>query len=112
MDALLGGARVTRAVVALPAFPPVLEDLAVVVDEGVPAVRVQEVIREAGGTMVADVRQFDLFRGDQIGPGKKSLAYAITYQASDRTLTDDEVLTVRQRIVRQLEADVGGQIRA
>jgi phenylalanyl-tRNA synthetase beta chain len=112
MDALLGGARATRAVVALPAFPPVLEDLAVVVDEGVPAVRVQEVIREAGGTMVADVRQFDLYRGDQIGPGKKSLAYAITYQASDRTLTDDEVLTVRQRIVRQLEADVGGQIRA
>lgn len=95
----------------VPEFPPVLEDLAVVVEESVPAARVAELIRQTGGKMVADVRLFDVYRGEKIGAGKKSLAYRITYQAADKTLSDQEVAGIRARIVRRLEQEFGASLR-
>jgi phenylalanyl-tRNA synthetase beta chain len=100
------------AIVPIPAYPAVLEDLAVVVDEEVPAESVQGVIREAGGPMLRQVSLFDLYRGEQLAPGKKSLAYSVVYQADDRTLTDEEVAGFRQEIVRQLEQQLGAELRA
>ena len=95
----------------VPVYPPVLEDLAVVVEEELPADVVSKTIEEAGGAMVIDLRLFDVYRGEQIGAGKKSLAYSLTYQASDRTLTDNEVSQLRQRIVRRLEQELGARLR-
>jgi phenylalanyl-tRNA synthetase beta chain len=112
LGALLAAAQVSYAVAAVPAHPPVLEDIAVVVDEGVPAARVAEVIRLGGGKLLVDLRLFDIFRGEQIGAGKKSLAYALTYQAPDHTLTDKDAAGIRQRIVRRLEQELGGKIRS
>ena len=83
-----------------------------VVEEALPAEQVEAVIRQAGGSLVSEIRLFDLYRGEQIGPGRKSLAYALTYQASDRTLTDEEVAQVRGRIVRQLEEALGARLRS
>lgn len=97
---------------AVPVFPPVLEDIAVVVDEDVPAERVYDVIRQAGGKLLTEIRLFDIFRGAQIGAGKKSMAYSLTYQAPDRTLTDQEAAQVRQRIIRRLEQELGAKIRS
>jgi phenylalanyl-tRNA synthetase beta chain len=94
------------------AFPPVLEDIAVIVDEQLPAAQVEAAIREAGGKMLANVRLFDIFRGQQLGEGKKSLAYSLTYQAPDRTLTDGEAAQIRQRVVRRLEQDLGAKLRS
>jgi phenylalanyl-tRNA synthetase beta chain len=86
----------------IPRFPAVTEDLALVVDELLPAEKVRATILAAGsGTPLAGVRVFDLFKGSQIGAGKKSLAFRLTYQA-DRTLTDTEVAKVREKIVRVL----------
>ncbi|MFP3855197.1 MAG: phenylalanine--tRNA ligase subunit beta [Anaerolineales bacterium] len=96
----------------VPAFPPALEDLAIVIDEEIGAAEVEKVIYKAGGELVTDVRLFDLYRGDQIGEGKKSLAYSLVYQASDRTLTDEEVAHVRQAIVEALMSDLGAKLRA
>jgi len=96
---------------AVPSFPPVLEDLAIVVEENLPAERVAQVIRTAGRPLVTEVRLFDVYRGDPIAKGKKSLAYSVVYQAPDRTLTDEEVADVRRAIVRQLKAEVGGELR-
>ncbi len=93
-------------------FPPVLEDIAVVVGEGVPAAQVEAIIRQAGGKLLAGVRLFDVFRGEQIGAGNKSLAYNLTYQAPDRTLTDAEAAQVRGKIVRRLEQEVGAHLRS
>jgi phenylalanyl-tRNA synthetase beta chain len=90
----------------------VLEDLAIIVDEKTTAEEVEAAIRSAGGSLVSEVRLFDLYRGDQIGSGRKSLAYSLTYQALDRTLTDEEVAQVRSRIVRRLEADLGARLRS
>ncbi len=96
----------------VPVFPPVLEDIAVVVDEATPAAQVETTIREAGGKMLSDVRLFDIFRGEQIGAGKKSLAYSLTYMSPDRTLMDAEAAQIRQRIVRRLEKDLGARLRS
>jgi len=96
----------------VPVFPPVLEDLAVVVDESLPAEQVAAVIRKTAGKLLSDLRLFDIFRSEQVGAGKKSLAYSLTYQASDRTLTDTEVTKVRQRIIRALDQELGAKLRA
>ncbi|GAB4542084.1 MAG: phenylalanine--tRNA ligase subunit beta [Anaerolineae bacterium] len=96
----------------VPRFPAVRQDIAVVVDEGVLANQVQTAILEAGGKLLVDARLFDVYRGDQIGAGKKSLAYALTFQAPDRTLTDKEVARVQSRIVKRLEQELGGRLRA
>jgi phenylalanyl-tRNA synthetase beta chain len=92
-------------------FPPVFEDLAVVVDEAIAAKDVEDVIRKAGGRLLSDIRLFDLYQGEQIAEGKKSLAYALTYQAEDRTLSDPEVAKVRQKIIKRLEKEIGARLR-
>jgi phenylalanyl-tRNA synthetase beta chain len=96
----------------LPTFPPVLEDLALVVDETVPADKVAALIRQTGGKLLSDVRLFDLFRSDALGEGKKSLAYSLTYQAPDRTLKDDEVKQLRGRIIKRLDMELGAKLRS
>ncbi len=112
LEALLGLVPARRAVTPTPAFPPVLEDLAIVVEEAVPAESVEAVVRQAGGALLSEVRLFDLYRGEAIGAGRKSLAYALTYQAADRTLTDAEVAAQRKAIVRALAEKLGAQLRA
>jgi phenylalanyl-tRNA synthetase beta chain len=96
----------------VPAYPPVLEDLALVVDETLPAERVAEVIHQAGGKIVTGVRLFDVYRGEKIGAGKKSLAYSLTYQAPNKTLTDRDVAGIRTRILRRLEQELGAALRS
>jgi len=92
-------------------FPPVFEDIAVIVDESVAAARVESLIRQTGGKTVTNVRLFDVYRGEQIGAGKKSLAYGLTYQA-DKTMTDAEAAAIRNKIVKRLENDVGAKLRS
>jgi phenylalanyl-tRNA synthetase beta chain len=112
LQVLLGAIPARYTVEPVPAYPPVLEDLAVVLDEELPAGRVTELIQQAGGNTLAAVNLFDVYRGEQVGPGKKSLAYSLTYQSAERTLTDAEVLKIRQRILRRLEQDLGARLRS
>ena len=95
----------------VPEFPPVLEDIAVIVDESVAASRLETLIRQTGGKNITNVRLFDVYRGDQIGAGKKSLAYGLTYQAADKTMTDAEAAAIRNKIVKRLEQEVGAKLR-
>jgi phenylalanyl-tRNA synthetase beta chain len=110
-DLLLQYATTERQYQPLPKYPPVVQDIALIVDEAVPAAEVEQAIRAAGGELVADVRLFDVYRGDPIPPGKKSLAYTITYQAPNRTLTDEEVNQHQARIVQRLEQELGATLR-
>jgi phenylalanyl-tRNA synthetase beta chain len=96
---------------AVPEYPPVKEDLALIVDEAAPAAQVEAAIRQAGGGLLASVTLFDVYRGEQIGAGKKSLAYSLTYQAPDRTLTDADVAKVRGKIVKRLQETLGATLR-
>jgi len=59
-----------------------------------------------------DVHLFDVYRGEQLGPGKKSMAYQLTYQAYDRTLTDKDAETIRNRVVRALAREFGAVLRS
>lgn len=93
-------------------MPTLKEDLAVVVDEAAPSDGVEATIRQAGGALLIDVVLFDVYRGPQIGAGKKSLAYSLTFQAPDRTLTGDEAARQRERIIKALADAYGAQIRS
>jgi len=103
----------TYGVVPVSDFPPVYEDIAIIVDESVPAVRVETLIRQTGavGKTVTNVRLFDVYRDEKIGAGKKSLAYSLTYQ-SDKTMTDAEAAAIRNKIVKRLEYEVGAKLRS
>jgi phenylalanyl-tRNA synthetase beta chain len=68
-------------------------------------------IRQTGGQTVTDVRLFDVYRGNQIGTGKKSLAYSLTYQNPERTLTDKDAAKLRNKIVQRLARELGAQLR-
>lgn len=96
----------------LSAYPAVREDLAVIVAAERPAAEVTDVIRKSGGFLLQDVTLFDLFEGEQIGAGQKSLAYHLTYQAPNRTLTDKDVAKLRGRIIRQLEQRLDARLRS
>jgi phenylalanyl-tRNA synthetase beta chain len=93
-------------------FPPVTRDLALVVDEDLSAVQVRDAIAKAGGKLLQKIELFDVYRGEPIAPGEKSLAYTLTYQAMDRTLTDEEINRLQTRIQRRLEKEVGASLRA
>jgi phenylalanyl-tRNA synthetase beta chain len=92
-------------------FPAALQDMALVVDAEIPAQTVEETLRAAGGELLRQVELFDLYQGEQIPAGKKSLAYALTFQAEDRSLTEDEVLQLYQRILQQATATLGAELR-
>lgn len=107
--ALAAGRIVTHTDVTT--FPAVLQDIAVVVGDAVPAAVVEERVRAGGGKLLRDVRVFDLYRGEQVGAGSKSLALRLEFRAPDRTLTDEDVLKLRGAIERELDA-IGGKLRA
>ena len=92
-------------------FPAVVEDIALIVDEAVPAATVQALIDQTGGKQLVGVHLFDLYRGDQVGAGKKSLAYRLSYQSEERTLTDKDAAKLRNKIVKRLEREVGAVLR-
>ena len=95
----------------LPRFPAALRDIAVIVDEETTAERIVKEIRAAGGNLLRDARLFDIYRGESIAAGKKSLAYALAYQAEDRTLTDKERDKTHKKIEDRLKHVLKAQIR-
>jgi phenylalanyl-tRNA synthetase beta chain len=109
---LLAKSQILFDVEAVPTYPPVLEDLAVVVEEDVTAAEVEEVIRMGGGDDLAKVQLFDIYRGEQIGKGRKSLAFNLTYIAPDRTLTDKEIQKLREKIIYLLDEKLDAKLRS
>ncbi len=98
--------------VSVPRFLPVEQDFAIVVEEAVPAAAVQEALLAGAGPLVTNVVVFDVYRGPQIGEGKKSLAFRLTFTAPDRPLTDAELVKTRSRIEKTVRQRVSGTLRA
>ena len=111
LDRLLARMASSYPVRPVPRFPPVLEDVALVVEEAVPAAALSAAIRAAGGPLLADVRLFDVYRGEQLASGKKSLAFSLAFQAADRTLTDAEVEAEKRRILEAVSRELGALLR-
>ena len=93
-------------------FPSSDRDLAVVVDESVEASALSATIAGAGGEILKDILLFDIYRGEQVGEDKKSLAFSLRFQSGERTLTDDEVTAATSRIVKALEDRFDARLRA
>jgi phenylalanyl-tRNA synthetase beta chain len=93
----------------LPRFPSSVRDLAIVVDREVPAGKIQDII--SSFPLVSQVVLFDLYTGEPVPPGKKSLAFRITYQSPTHTLTDEEVHHTQQEILTRLEQELGATLR-
>jgi phenylalanyl-tRNA synthetase beta chain len=93
-------------------YPAARQDIAVAVPEDVEAGAILAAVREAGGDELRDVRVFDVFRGVQVGEGRKSVALHLAFQAPDRTLTDEEAAALRERIVGALAERFGAELRA
>ncbi|MFD7311617.1 phenylalanine--tRNA ligase subunit beta [Promicromonospora sp. NPDC059942] len=110
---VLVGAASGEPVVARPvsAFPAAKEDFAFVVDGGVPAEAVRSAIVAGAGDLLEDIALFDVFTGEQVGEGKKSLAYSLRLRAADRTLSAKEVRAVRDAVVESASAEVGAVLR-
>jgi phenylalanyl-tRNA synthetase beta chain len=111
LEAILAAVPTRYAYSPVPRFPAALRDVAVVVPEDVTAERVLAEVRTAGEALLRDVRLFDLYRGPSIPAGTKSLAFALTYQADDRTLTDKEVDKAHKKIEDRLAHVLKAQIR-
>ncbi len=97
---------------ALPLTPPVYQDIALVVRDALSAAEVEAVLRSAGGELLQELRLFDVYHGDPVPPGHKSLAFNLVYQTDARTLTDREVAKVQRKIVRAAESQLGARLRA
>ncbi|MCS6852779.1 MAG: phenylalanine--tRNA ligase subunit beta [Gemmataceae bacterium] len=111
LEALLAAVPERHCYTPVPRFPAALRDVAVIVPESMPAERVAAEIRAAGGDLLRQLRLFDVYRGDSIPAGTKSLAYALTYQADDRTLTDKEVDRAHKKIEDRLKHVLKALIR-
>jgi phenylalanyl-tRNA synthetase beta chain len=111
VDALLALAPGSSTYSDVTSFPAVLQDIAVIVPDDVSAERLSSLVQEGGGDLLRALRVFDLYRGEQVGEGNKSLALRLEFRAPDRTLTDEEVAERRSAIERALES-IGGRLRA
>jgi phenylalanyl-tRNA synthetase beta chain len=95
----------------LPRYPSVSRDIAVVVDEEITAGQIEEIIRNKGGKTVEDVKLFDIYRGSQVEKGSKSMAYTITFRSDEKTLTEEDVSKVHNKILNSLANQVGASLR-
>ncbi len=100
-----------RRYAGLPKFPAVTRDIAMIIDEDVPVADIEDVIKTSAGKLLTGIRLFDIYKGKQIPEGKKSVAYSVIFRASDRTLTDEEINKILEKVLKNLEDKLQAQLR-
>ncbi|MCI1579401.1 MAG: phenylalanine--tRNA ligase subunit beta [Clostridium beijerinckii] len=111
LDVLYENADMDKKYKALPKFPAVTRDIALLVDDSLLVQEIDDTIKRAGGNLVEKVELFDIYKGKQIPDGKKSIAYAIWYRDENKTLTDKDVNKVHEKILKSLEYKLGATLR-
>lgn len=111
LDLLMKNSNMDRKYKALPKFPAMTRDIALLVDDEVLVQDIEDTIKKQGGGILESVKLFDVYKGKQIPEGKKSIAYSIVYRHSEKTLTDNEVTKVHDKILRSLEHKLGAELR-
>ena len=111
LDGLFNYAKIEKSYKPLPKFPAVTRDMALIVDDEILVQEIEDTIRRAGGNLVEKVKLFDIYKGSQIPDGKKSIAYSIAYRDNKKTLTDNDVNKVHDKILRSLEHKLGAILR-
>lgn len=103
--------RMDRIYKALPKYPAITRDIAILVDETVTASQIDDVIKTNGGKYLEGGHVFDVYKGKQIPDGKKSVAYTMTFRAENRTLTDEEIKDVYDKLLRKLTEELEAELR-
>lgn len=111
-DALVEETNLDRKYKPLPKYPAILRDIAVVVDSDVMVGELEKVILENGEGLIENIELFDVYEGKQIESGKKSVAFSLTYRSSKKTLKDEEVNKVHERIIEELERRLDAKLRS
>ena len=111
LDTVYSLASDTIVFKSLPKYPAITRDIALVVKNEVEVAAIEEVIMDNAGGLVEACKLFDVYKGDQIGQGYKSVAYSIVYRSLDKTLTDDDVVAVHDKILAELKARLGAELR-
>lgn len=112
LDALVDASEPMRGAPTVSSMPVAKEDLALVVDESVASSDVAQALAESAGELLESIRLFDVYRGGQIGEGKKSLAFALRLRATDRTLDVEEVNQVREAVIAEAAEKFGAELRS
>ena len=111
MDTLVEKATFERSYKALPKYPAMTRDIAILVKDDVIVKDIEDIIKAKGGKLLESIQLFDVFKGKQIQDGYKSVAYNISFRAKDRTLTDDEVNSSMKKILKELEDKLEAVLR-
>ncbi len=111
IEPLVANADMRKEYKPLPKYPAVSRDIALLVKDEIPVRQIDDIIKKKGGSILESFKLFDVYKGRQVAEGMKSVAYSITFRAADRTLTDDEVNRVMEKILESLKADLGAQLR-
>jgi phenylalanyl-tRNA synthetase beta chain len=111
LDLLTEGGAVKATGPKISTFPVATQDVALIVDDAVKAADVEAALRAGAGELLESLRLFDVYRGESVGEGKKSLAYALRFRAADRTLTADEASAARESAVAEATTRVGATLR-
>ena len=111
-DVVIKNAKLNKLHKALPKYPAMTRDLALVLDKEIMVGEIEEIIRKHGRGLIEAIELFDVYEGDQIPEGKKSVAYSIRYRSSERTLTDEEVNKIQDKLVKELEELLKAELRS
>ena len=104
-------AKEDKKYVAVPKYPAIERDIAVLVKDDITSHQIESVVKETAGSLLESVKMFDIYKGKQIEEGYKSVAYALVFRADERTLVDDEVNKIFNKVLKALEDDLGAQLR-
>ncbi|MBR0574872.1 phenylalanine--tRNA ligase subunit beta [Proteiniclasticum sp. BAD-10] len=111
VELLFASASITKKYTEIPKYPSVTRDLAVLVDDSVLVQDLEKIFSKQGGSLLESYALFDVYKGAQLPPGKKSVAYNLVYRNKEKTLTDKDVAKVHDKIVRSLEYQLGAVLR-
>lgn len=111
VETLIEASSLEKQYNQLPKFPAVTRDLAIVVDDNVYVADLMAAIQEKGGEFLEYVNLFDVYKGEQVPEGKKSVAFALSFRSNDRTLKDEDVNVAMDRILKNLEKGFDAQLR-
>ncbi len=110
-DAIVRHADTEKTYKPLPKYPSTSRDIALLVDEDMEVGKIEEIIRQYGGDILESVKLFDVYRGKQVEEGKKSAAFALTYRDKNKTLTDEEVASVHNKVLDALKEKLNAVLR-
>jgi phenylalanyl-tRNA synthetase beta chain len=111
LDVLVKLSAMDKKYKALPKYPAVTRDMAILIDDSILVQQIEDIMRRQGSSMLESIALFDVYKGSQVPEGKKSVAYSLTYRLEHKTLTDVEVNKIHDKILRSLEHQLGAQLR-